>query len=51
MRRMINDNLLKMKKDIVFSTASFGFWKYDCVMNATDIFSFLPLINRSVTTE
>ena len=43
--------MFMMKKDIVFSNASFGFWKYDCVMNATDIFSFLPLINRSVTTE
>ena len=32
------------------SLTSFGTLKYDCEIKAVEIFSFLPLINNSVTT-
>ena len=34
-----------MKMCVVFSLTSFGNWKYECVMNFKEIFSFHPLIN------
>ena len=39
-----------MKKCVDFNGTSFGTLKYDCVINAIEILSFLPLINNSVTT-
>ena len=35
---------------VEFILTSFGNLKYDCVMKTTEIFNFLPLINKSVTT-
>ena len=34
-----------MKMCVVISLTSFGNWKYECVMNFREIFSFHPLIN------
>ena len=50
-------NLLKLpsiwnfiiKKFAVLHLASFGSLKYDCIIKATKILIFLPLINGSVT--
>ena len=38
-----------MKKCVEFNLTSFGTLKYDCVIKAIEILSFLPLINISVT--
>ena len=38
-----------IKKCIAFSQTSFGTLKYDCVTKIREMFSFLPLINNSVT--
>ena len=35
---------------VVFSVTSFGIGKYDCVMNAKEIFNFLLPTNNSVTS-
>ena len=40
-----------MKKWVEFSLTSFGTLKYDCVIKTREMFSFLPLINNSVTIE
>ena len=40
-----------IKNRVEFSLASFGTLKHDCVIKAKKTFSFLPLINNSVTTE
>ena len=37
------------KKYVKFSLTSFGTAKSDCVIKAVEMFSFLLLINRSVT--
>ena len=37
-----------MKKCVVFRLTSFGTLKYDYVINAIEMFNFLPLINNSV---
>ena len=34
-----------------FSPTCFGTLKYDCVIKTSEMFTFLPLINSSVTTE
>ena len=39
------------KKCVVFILTSFGTLKYDCVIKAREMCSFLPLINNSGTTE
>ena len=39
-----------IKKCVVLSLLSFGTGKYDCVIKTKEIFSFLPLINNSMTT-
>ena len=36
---------------VEFSIRSFGTLMYDCVINTTEIFNFLSLINNSVTIE
>ena len=56
---MIQCSLLKFcffwnfqnKKCVEFSLTSFGTLKYDCVINAIEVFNFLPLINNLVTIE
>ena len=40
-----------LKECVVFSLTSFGTLKYDCVIKTREMFSFLPLINNSVTIE
>ena len=40
-----------MKKCVEFNLTSFGTLKYDYVIKTTEILSFLPLINYSVTIE
>ena len=40
-----------MKKWVEFSLTSFGTLNYDCVIKTIEIFSFLPLRNKSVTIE
>ena len=40
-----------MKKWVEFNLTSFGTLKYYCVIKTRDMFSFLPLINNSVTIE
>ena len=40
-----------IKKWVVFSLTSFGALKYDCVIKTREMFSFLPLINNSVTKQ
>ena len=37
------------KKCVVFNLTSFGSLKYDCVIKTIEMFSFLSLINNSVT--
>ena len=39
-----------IKISVVFSLTSSGTLKYNCVIDTTKIFNFLPLINNSVTT-
>ena len=56
---MIMRNLVKFsfiwnfynKKCLVFTLTSFGTLKYDWVMKTKEMFSFLTLINNSVTFE
>ena len=38
-----------IKQCVKFSLISFGTAKYDCVIKTREMFSFLPLINNSVT--
>ena len=38
-----------IKKYVQFSLTSFGTLKHDFVINAIEVFNFLPLINNSVT--
>ena len=40
-----------IKKCVEFNLTSFGTLKYDWVIKAIEILSFLPLTNNSVTTE
>ena len=56
--RIVTPNLLKFsfvwnfhnKKFEVLNLTSFGTLKYDCLIKAREMFSFLHLINKSVTT-
>ena len=51
---MIYCNLLKFSFIWNFDNekvTSFGTLKYDCVINTTEIFDFLPLINNSVIID
>ena len=41
--------IFMIKKSRIYST-SFSNLKYDCVIKTIEIFTFLPLINNSVTT-
>ena len=43
-------NDFRNKKCVEFSQTSFGTLKYDCARKVREIFSFLLLINSSVTT-
>ena len=40
-----------IKKSVEFSLKSFETLKYDYVIKAREMFNFLPLINKLVTTE
>ena len=46
---MVYRNL--QKKCIEFSLTSFGILKYDCEVKTSEMLSFLPVINSSVTIE
>ena len=41
--------IFAIKKWLAFSLTSFGTWKYYWIINTREIFTFLPLINNSVT--
>ena len=43
--------IFMIKMWVEFSLTSFGTLKYDFVIKAREMFSFLPLINNSVTIE
>lgn len=57
-RRMIMSNLLELlsiwklldENCILLRQTSFCTKKYDCMMNTEKIFSFMPVVNSSVTT-
>ena len=40
-----------IKTWVKYNLTSFGTLKFDCVIKTKEIFSFLPLINNSVTIE
>ena len=43
--------LFYLEFSVEFSLTSFGTLKYDYVIKTREMFNFLPLINKSVTTE